>query len=147
MSIIEAALIILISIIVNGVATLLVLKYYLMRTNLKPFIRMAKQFASQMGTKSQEVQHETRNLKLAKQAKQKFVNGAIQELPMGGLLKKIMDSQHISSDEVFAVLQDQNFIKGIKVIINTFSGIADRITGKGESEQGKEQNIQQQFNY
>jgi len=106
---------------------------------------MAKQFASQMGTKSQVVQHDARNVKLAKVAKQKFVDGAIQELPMGGLLKKIMDSQHISSDELFAVLQDQNFIKGIKVIINTFGGIIEKITGKGESEQGKQQSNDYQF--
>lgn len=109
-----------------------------MRTNLKPFIRMAKQYASQMGEKSQEVQHQTRNRKLATQAKEKMVNGFIDQLPGGGILKRVVESQHISPDELFAVIQDQNFIKGIKVIIDTFGGIVQKVTGR-ESETEKQQ--------
>ena len=129
------------TLIINTAGTLLVLRIYLQRLNIKPLLKMARQFASNMGLKSQEVQHTTRNKKLAQAAKQKVANAAIEELPMGGILKRIIDRANISPDEIFALIQDQEFIKGIKVIIGAFGGVVEKITGKGSEEKKLDQNM------
>jgi hypothetical protein len=146
MDIIETTLIILISVIVNLSATYVLLQLVLIRMNLKPYVRMAKQFASQMGTKSQEVQHNTANIKLAKTAKAKVTKAAIESLPMGGVLAQILAKAQVSPDEIFALMQDANFMKGVQVIINTFGGIAGKIMGKDKEETQNTQNQLNQFN-
>lgn len=134
MEIIETALIILFSVILNLSITLVVLILYLKRMNLTPYIRMAKQFASQMGLKSQAVQHDRATVQLAKQAKAKVAKAAIESLPMGGILGRILEKAQVSPEEIFALIQDQNFMKGVQVIINTFSGIVEKVTGKEEKD-------------
>ena len=113
-------------------------KYYIKKFNLAPFVRMAKQFASQNGLKSQVVQHATRQKEQNKETKEKFVKGAIQSLPMGQLLQNVMDSQGISGEEIFGLLQDQDFMKGIMVMVNTFGGVVKKLSGKsGDKEEPK----------
>ena len=145
MDISEVALIVFLSVIVNGVATLLVLKWYLWKMNLKPYIRMAKQFASHMGVRSQVVQHDAKMKVMQKEAKAKVAHAAIDALPMGGILGKIIDKAGISPDEIFALLQDQDFIKGIKVLVETFGGIKDAILRKDKPEKETQQFSEQQF--
>lgn len=130
--IIDAALIILITLVINAVGTILVLKLYLIRLNIQPYIRMAKAYASQMGTKSQQVQHSTRQKQLATEAKRKVADAAIDELPMGGVLKRVIEKAGLSGEEIFSLIQDQDFMKGVQVIIGTFSGAIQKITGKSE---------------
>ncbi|MCJ7559269.1 hypothetical protein MUO79_01460 [Candidatus Bathyarchaeota archaeon] len=139
----EAAFIILISVIVSGIGTLLVLRLYLKK--YAPYVRMARQFASQMGMKSQVVQHDTRMKVMQKEAKAKVAKAAIESLPMGGILGKIIDKAGISPEEIFALLQDQDFIKGIKVLMDTFSGVVGKITGKDKTEDQTQQFDQTQF--
>lgn len=114
--------------------------------NLKPYIRMAKQFASSMGMKSQVVQHDAKMKVMQKEAKAKVAKAAINALPMGGILGKIIDKAGISPEEIFALLQDQDFIKGIKVLIDTFGGIKDVILRKDKTEEGTKQISEYQFN-
>jgi 3-oxoacyl-[acyl-carrier-protein] synthase III len=142
MDIIEAALIILVSVIVNVTITYLVLQLILIKMNLKPYVRMAKQFASQMGLQSQKVQHQKANVELVKQAKAKVTKAAIDSLDMGGILSKILDKAGISPEEIFALIQDQDFMKGVKVIIDTFGGIVGKVTGKGGEKQAGQSELQ-----
>ena len=102
---------------------------------------MARQFASAMGQQSQVVQHERKNVKLAAEAKVKVLDAAIETLPMGGILKQVLLKAQVSPDEIFALMQDQNFMKGVQVIIKTFSGVIDKISGKD-----KEETVMQQTN-
>ena len=146
MDILEIALIIIIATIINGLGTLLLLKLYLKRMNLQPYIRMAKQFASQMGMKSQAVQHEAKMKVMQKEAKAKVAHAAIESLPMGGILGRIIEKAGISPDEIFALLQDADFIKGIKVLLETFGGIKDKILGKeGTEKETSKSNMESQF--
>jgi len=135
MDYIEATLIVVICIILNLIGTALLIKLILIKAGLQPYIRMAKQFASQMGLKSQAVQHEAKQKVMAKEAKAKVARAAVDSLPGGGMLGKIIERAGVTPDEIFALLQDQDFIRGIKVLMDTFSGVVQKITGKGESEQ------------
>jgi hypothetical protein len=137
MEIIEAALLIAICVIINVVGTWLLLQIILIRMNLKPYVRMAKQFASQMGLKSQVVQHQKANVELVKTAKAKVTQAAIESLPMGGILQSILAKAHVTPEEIFALIQDQDFMKGVQVIIGTFSGIIGKVTGKGEKDENQ----------
>jgi len=115
---------------VDVTAVTILWKFYIKRYNLKPFIRMAKQFASQNGIKSQQTQHQTRMTAQNKQTKTKLAKGLVETLPFGGTLQKIMESQGISGEEIFNVMQEPNFVKGIMVIVDAFGGVASRLTGK-----------------
>lgn len=110
--------------------------------NLKPYVRMAKQFASQMGLQSQKVQHQKANVILVKNAKAKVAQAAIESLPMGGILQSILAKAHVTPEEIFALIQDADFMKGVQVIIGTFSGIIGKVTGKEKEETGHQSELQ-----
>jgi hypothetical protein len=67
-------------------------------------------------------------------AKEKAMKGAINTLPGGGILRAILEKSGLTGEEMFALMQDQDFLKGIKVIIDTFSGVGgfikEKITGE-----------------
>jgi len=143
MDILEIALIIFITLVIDGLTTILVLKYYLWQLKLGPVLRMGKAWAGQMGTKSQQVQHAAKMKVMQTEAKAKVAKAAVEALPMGGILGKIIDKAGISPEEIFALLQDQDFIKGIKVLLDTFGGIKDAILKKEKPEESQFS----QFNY
>lgn len=130
---------IVIATVLNLSITIFALRVYLRK--FAPYVRMARQFASAMGQQSQVVQHERKNVKLAAEAKVKVLDAAIETLPMGGILKQVLLKAQVSPDEIFALMQDQNFMKGVQVIIKTFSGVIDKISGKD-----KEETVMQQTN-
>jgi hypothetical protein len=132
MGLLDIAIIVGISAIVNVFITWLLLQLILIKMNLKPYVRMAKQFASQMGLNSQKVQHDKRTKEMATAAKAKVTAAAIDTLPMGGILKQVLSKAQVTPDEIFALLQDPNFMKGVKVMIDTFGGIYQKITGAGK---------------
>ena len=101
----------------------------------KPLIRFAKQYMSHLGVKSQEVQHEHRAVIRQKETKEKLAKGFVKELPFGGTLQRVMEAQGISGEEIFEVVQDEKFMKGVMVIINTFGNIVGKVTGKKEGEE------------
>jgi len=140
MEISDVAVTIVMTIVINAMLTLLVLKYYLWKMNLTPYIRLAKQMASQLGMKGQASKHDTRMKAIQKEAKAKVAGAAISALPMGGMLGKIIEKAGISPEEIFALLQDQDFIKGIKVLMDTFGGVVGKITGK-DGGKGEEQGV------
>lgn len=115
-----------------------------MKLNIKPLIAMARRFASSMGEKSGQVRTTKKNQVIVARTKQKIVDGAIETLPLGNVLKGIMERQGISAEEIFVTLQDENFIKGIQVLIKTFSGLAGKITGRTDkNEQTAQQGVMQ----
>lgn len=92
-------------------------------------IGMAKNYASILGEKSGESRRGAKNKILVKGAKEKVINGMIEQLPLGGLLKKIMEDKGVSAEEIFALIQDEDFMKGVKAILGMFGAVADKITG------------------
>ena len=142
MDILESTLIIGLTLILNGLLTIALLKIILVKYNLKPIITMAKQAASMLGQQSQKVQADSRTVKLRKQAKEKVVKGAIEQLPGGSMLQKIVESQGISPDELFSLATDENFVKGIAFILKQFGSLTGAIAGKLSGNKEPEQQTQ-----
>lgn len=137
----DAAIVIVCSAIINVLLTVLLLRLILIKLKLKPIIRMAQQAASMMGTTSQQVQHTAKLKATQKVAKEKAMKGAIQSLPGGSILQTILTKSGLSPEEMFALMQDQDFLKGIKTIIDTFQGAAGFIKEKVTGEKvGAEEN-------
>ena len=93
---------------------------------------MGKQFASINGFKSQKVQHQRAAVAMNTNTKKKIADAAISELPLGGLLQRIIEKAGISPNEIFGLIQDENFMKGVMVIMNLFGGVVGKVTGKDE---------------
>ena len=99
-----------------------------------------------MGQKSGEVRHNRVVKRMNVQTKKKIADAAIEELPGGEILKRVISRANISPDEIFNLIQDENFMKGVVIIIKTFGGFMNKITGKGEEKSG-EQNLNNQQLY
>lgn len=145
MELLEAAFLIVTCVIINGIATLLFVKLAIRKLGLSRFIRLGKQFASSMGTQSQVVQHDRKFKALQQGAKEKVMKGAIASLPGGSFIEAALAKAQISPDEIFALMQDENFVKGLLKIKDTVGGLIGKISGGGEGGESKGKISQDQF--
>lgn len=116
----------------NVTVTILLFKLIVMKLGLSKYMRLASAGASALGHKSGEVRHMRKVAAMNEGTKKRITDAAIQELPMGAVLQRVIERAGISPTEIFNLLQDQDFMKGVMVMINTFGGVVSRITGKGE---------------
>ena len=78
---------------------------------------MGKRFASSMGSASGEAKHYKQTIQLQNSAKEKIVHNGMKALPFGEQLEPFIAKMGLTNDEVFALLQNQDFVKGIMTII------------------------------
>ena len=135
MDILETTAILILSAVLNIIITYVILRIILFKLNLKPLITFAKAYAGQMGMRSGESKRKVKNAVLAKGAKAKVTAAAIEELPGGGLIKKIIEKAGVSPEEIFALLTDSEFMAGIQVMVKTFGGVVEKLTGKDKEAQ------------
>jgi Sec-independent protein translocase protein TatA len=129
MSIVFGAEIIALSVIINVSITILAAKLIIKAALPKGAMQAVKQFRTMMGERSQVVQHTAKQRQLAAVGKQKMTKAAIETLPMGGAIQSMIDKAGITPDELWATLQDEEFLKGIMVIYRAFGGLIGKITG------------------
>lgn len=132
MSLVFATEIIAASAVINALITLIVAKAILKATGINRLLPAVKQMYSMMGQHSQANRRDARQIILAKQGREKMTRAAIETLPMGNAIQKMIEKSGITPDELWATLQDENFIKGVKVIYSTFGSLFEKITGRGE---------------
>ena len=145
-SALEITEIIVLTVIINVCVTVVLFRIAIWKLGLQRYLRMASQYASMMGQKSGEVRHNRVVKRMNVQTKKKIADAAIEELPGGEILKRVISRANISPDEIFNLIQDENFMKGVVIIIKTFGGFMNKITGKGEEKSG-EQNLNNQQLY
>lgn len=143
MYLIDTALYIIVSIGTSLTVTIIFWRYIIYKLKLKPLLVMGRRFASSMGQESQAVQHTAKLKQTQKIAKEKAMKGAVDSLPGGGILRAILEKSGLTGEEMFALMQDQDFLKGIKVIIDTFSGVGafvkEKVTGQKSEQSGENQ--------
>jgi hypothetical protein len=116
--------------------------FYIKKYNLHPFIRFAKQYAGILGAKGGASKRDVKLRAKNTVTETKLLDGLIAQIPMGGAIKAIMEKQGLSGLDVFDALQDENFVKGVKVLYSAFGGIVGKFQGKPAEETSSLDNYQ-----
>ena len=106
-----------------------IIAFYMRKYGLSKVAKFAKMYMSHLGVKSQEAQHTAKQKELAAGAKDKMAKAAMEEVP---LLGRIAERAGVSGEEIFAVLQDKEFLNGMGVIVDIGDSLIKRLRGTGE---------------
>jgi len=143
MDIIDLPLMALFVIVFDTIIINILIQYYLRKYGLGKVAKFAKMYMSHLGEKSQVAQHNARQKIIAKEAKDKMAKAALEEVP---LLGRIADRAGVNGEEIFALLQDQEFMKGMGVIVDIGDGLLKRLKGvETKKPENNQPNQQSQF--
>jgi hypothetical protein len=108
---------------------------YVYRSNLKPLISMGRRFAASMGEKSGESKRAAKLTKTQVEARGKVTTGIIDQLPFKDQIRKM----GLTDEQIIALLQDEDFMKGLMVASKTISGLFGSLKGAitGNKEDGR----------
>ena len=106
--------------------TAVVYKFYRTRNII---ISMASKWARHMGKASGAARQETAQAKHLASGQAKIVDTLATQIPgAAGLLK----TSGVSDNEAWALITDQNTLKGLKVLMDTFGGAAKWLTDRAD---------------
>ena len=117
-----------ISAVINIVITVLFIRIMVWKLGLQRYMRLAQQGATMLGQRSGEVRGKRAVQRQNIQTKTKLATAAFDELPFGGLLKRLVDRAGVTGDELWNLLQDENFIKGLEVLAELGGGLLGKLS-------------------
>lgn len=95
---------------------------------------MASNWAAHMGQESGQARQEKASTKHLASGQQKIMDTVAAQIPGAA---SILKSSGVSENEAWALITDPNTMKGLKVLMDTFSGVGKLLDKTGEGKKKK----------